>query len=151
MDLVAEIAIWRRRRQARASREQGYLDGVVSTAATVGAGRTSTESLIRHVGEQIADVLQLDSCAFDPGDGPVLATLDGDGVVSYDGRPFDVDRQGLPTGTEIALAVRSGGVARGRFLLVAATRLVRPSREQFRVASALADQVGAALAVSSRP
>lgn len=146
---VSEIAIWGRRQQARASREQGYLDGVVSTAATVGAGRTSTDALIRHVGDQIVDVLQLDACDFDPLDGLALATLEGDGTVIYNGKPYDVERNGLPTDTEIALTVRSGGVVRGRFLLVAATRVVRPSLEQLRVACALANQVGAALATST--
>jgi hypothetical protein len=46
--------------------------------------------------------------------------------------------------------VRSGGVVRGRFRLVAATRVVRPSREQLRVACAPANQVGAALSASPR-
>ena len=148
---VSEVAIWGRRQQARASREQGYLDGVVSTAATVGAGRTSTDALIEHVSDQIVDVLQLDACDFDSGDGLALATLEADGSLSYNGKPYDVERAGLPTDTEIALAVRSGGVVQGRFLLVAATRVVRPSREQLRVACALANQVGAALAAPSRP
>jgi K+-sensing histidine kinase KdpD len=147
---VSEIALWGRRQQARASREQGYLDGVVSTAATVGAGRTTTSSLIEHVSDQIVDVLHLDACRFDPDDGPALATLEGDGTVVYNGHPVDVDRHGLPTDTEIALAVRSGGVVRGRFLLTAATRVVRPSLEQLRVAGALANQVGAALTASTR-
>jgi K+-sensing histidine kinase KdpD len=147
---VSEIALWGRRQQARASREQGYLDGVVSTAATVGAGRTTTSSLIEHVSDQIVDVLHLDACRFDPDDGPALATLEGDGTVVYNGHPVDVDRHGLPTDTEIALPVRSGGVVRGRFLLTAATRVVRPSLEQLRVAGALANQVGAALTASTR-
>jgi K+-sensing histidine kinase KdpD len=147
---VSEIALWGRRQQARASREQGYLDGVVSTAATVGAGRTTTSSLIEHVNDQIVDVLHLDACRFDPDDGPALATLEGDGTVVYNGHPVDVDRHGLPTDTEIALPVRSGGVVRGRFLLTAATRVVRPSLEQLRVAGALANQVGAALTASAR-
>jgi K+-sensing histidine kinase KdpD len=147
---VSEIALWGRRQQARASREQGYLDGVVSTAATVGAGRTTTSSLIEHVSDQIVDVLHLDACRFDPDNGPALATLEGDGTVVYNGHPVDVDRHGLPTDTEIALPVRSGGVVRGRFLLTAATRVVRPSLEQLRVAGALANQVGAALTASTR-
>jgi Domain of unknown function (DUF4118) len=145
---VSEVALWGRRQQARASREQGYLDGVVSTAATVGAGRTSTGALIEHVCDQIADVLQLDRCRFDHGSDPTLARLEGDGTVIYNGHPVNVDRQGLPTDTEIALAVRSGGVDHGRFLLTAATRVVRPSQDQLGVAGALANQVGAALAVS---
>lgn len=146
---VTEIALWGRRQQARASREQGYLDGVVSTAATVGAGRTSAGSLIDHVCDQIVDVLQIDRCRFDPGGEPVLAALDNDGAVTYNDHPYNVDRLGLPTDSEIALTVQSGGVVHGRFLLTAATRIARPSLEQLRVAGALANQVGAALAASN--
>jgi hypothetical protein len=145
---VSEISLWGRRQQARASREQGYLDGVLSTAAAVGAGLTSTSSLIDHVRAQLTEILQLDRCRFDSGAAPVLATLENDGSMIYYGMPFDVARRGLPIDTEIELAVRSGGVARGRFLLTAATTVVRPSAEQLRVAVALANQVGAALASS---
>ena len=42
---VTEVALWGRREQARASKEQGYLAGVLSTAATVAAGRSSTGAL----------------------------------------------------------------------------------------------------------
>jgi K+-sensing histidine kinase KdpD len=146
---VTEVALWGRRQQARASREQGYLDGVLSTAATVGAGRSSTSSLIDHVCEQIVDVLRIDACRFDPGSGPILAALNNDATVTYNGHPFNVDRLGLPTDSEIALVVQSGGVVHGRFLLTAATRVVRPTLEQLRVTIALANQVGAALAASN--
>ncbi|OLT11148.1 DUF4118 domain-containing protein [Pseudonocardia sp. CNS-139] len=150
---VSEIALWGRRQQAGASREQGYLDGVLSTAATVGAGRVSTALLVERVCAQIVDVLQVDRCRFDPGstdpvDGPVLATLADDGALRYDGQPYDVDRLGLPTDTEVAVPVQSGGVVRGRLLITAATRIVRPTLEQRRVVVALANQVGAALATA---
>jgi K+-sensing histidine kinase KdpD len=147
---VSEIAVWGRRQQARASRDLGYLDGVLRTAATVGVGRSSASALIEHVSDQIVDVLHLDACRFDPNSGPALATLEGDGTMTYNGQPYDVDRHGLPTDSEIALAVQSGGVVRGRFLLTAATRVVRPSPDQLRVACALASQVGAALAAQAR-
>ena len=146
---VTEVALWGRRQQARASRERGYLDGVLSAAATVGAGRSSTRSLIDHVCEQIVDVLRIDGCRFDPGSAPILAALNNDATVTYNGHPFNVDRLGLPTDSEIALVVQSGGVVHGRFLLTAATRVVRPTLEQLRVTIALANQVGAALAASN--
>jgi hypothetical protein len=145
---VTEVALWGRRQQARASLEQGYLDGVLSTAATVAAGRSSTSSLIDHVSGQIVEVLRIDDCRFDSGTGSGLPTLDNDGTVTRNGRTINIDRHGLPTDSEIALVVQSGGVVHGRFLLVAATRVVRPSLEQLRVAVALANQVGAALAAS---
>jgi len=145
---VTEIALWGRRQQARASRERGYLDGVLSTAATVGAGRSSTRSLIDRVCAQIVDVLHIDECRYDHGGDHVIATLNNDTTVTYNGGSYDVGRFGLPTDTEIALPVESGGVAHGRFLLTAATQIVRPTHEQLRVAIALADQVGAALAAT---
>jgi K+-sensing histidine kinase KdpD len=152
---VSEIALWGRRQQAKASREQGYLDGVLTTAATVGAGHRPTTSLVDEVCAQIVDVLQLDDCRFDlrridpgsadTGTAPILATLNGDATMTYNGLPYDVQRHGLPTDSEIALPVQSGGLVRGRLLLTAATRVSRPTTEQLRIAVALASQVGAAL------
>jgi|SRR5689334_4381725 len=146
---VTEIALWGRRQQARASRDRGYLDGVLITAATVGAGRSSTRSIIDSVRTQIVEVLQIDGCRFDGATDSVLATLNDDATMTYNGRPYDVRRNGLPTDTEIALRVQSAGVSRGWFLLTATSRVVRPTVEQLRVVLALADQVGAALSAAS--
>jgi K+-sensing histidine kinase KdpD len=143
---VTEVALWGHRQHARASREQGYLAGVVSTAGTVAAGKTSTSSLIDNVSAQIVEMLQVDGCRFDAGVDSRLPTIDNDGNVIHNGRPINVGRVGLPVDSEIALMVQSSGVVHGRFLLTAATRVVRPSPEQLKVAVALANQVGAALA-----
>ncbi|MFD2078991.1 protein of unknown function [Actinopolymorpha cephalotaxi] len=158
---VSEIAHWGRRQQARASRQEGYLSGVVRTSAAVAAGRESPDTLTSHVADQITDVLRIDDCRFDrtgagssngdhgggggDGDGDGLPTMDSDGHVTRRGRPLDVDRYGLPTDAETALVVRSGGVVHGRFLLVAATEVVHPTLEQRQVAATLASQLGAAL------
>jgi K+-sensing histidine kinase KdpD len=146
---VTEVALWGRREQARASREQGYLDGVLSTAATVAAGRSSTGELIDQVCRQIVEILQIDSCGFDPATRSGLPALDPTGTVTRGGRTIDVARKGLPTDSKIALMVQSGGVTYGHLLLTAATRVVRPSQEQLRVAVTLANQVGAALAITN--
>ena len=143
---VTEVALWGRREQARASREQGYLDGVLGTAAAVAAGRSSSDALIEQVSRQIVDVLEIDACHFRPGTHFGLPALDETGSVIRDGHLVNVARRGLPTDTEISLPVRSGGVTHGHFLLTAATRVVRPSPHQLRVAVTLANQVGAALA-----
>lgn len=145
---VTEIALWGRRQQARASQEQGYLDGVVGTAATVAAGVVSTDSLIDGVCTQIVDVLHVDDCRFDTGVAGDLPTIEADGTLTHHGHSINVDRSGLPTNSEIELRVRSGGTVRGRFLITAATRVARPSPAELRVAVALADQVGAALATN---
>ena len=143
---VTEVALWGRMQQARASRQQGYLAGVLDTAATVAAGQP-TSSLVERVAGQIVEVLRIDDCRFDSGTGGAgLPVLENDGTVTRHERTVNTDRHGLPTDSEIALLVQSGGVVRGRFLLTAATRVTRPSLEQRRVAVTLANQVGAALA-----
>lgn len=146
---VTEVALWGRREQARASQEQGYLDGVLSTAATVAAGRSSSRELIDQVCRQIVEILQIDGCSFDPGTRSGLPTLDPGGTVARHGRTINVARQGLPVDSKIALMVRSGGITYGHLLLTASTRVVRPSLEQLRVAVTLANQVGAALAMTN--
>ncbi len=143
---VTEIALWGRREQARASREQGYLDGVLGTAATVAAGRSSITDLIDQVCLQIVEILQIDGARFDADTRSGLPVLDPTGTVTRAGRTINVPRQGLPTDTKIALMVQSGGVTHGHLELTAATRVVRPSRQQLRVAVTLANQLGAALA-----
>jgi K+-sensing histidine kinase KdpD len=145
---VTEVALWGRREQAKASKEQGYLDGVLGTAATVAAGLSSTAELIDQVCKQTVEILQIDSCRFDAGTRSGLPRLDPGGTVTRAGRTINVARQGLPTDSMIALMVQSGGVTYGQLLLTAATHVVRPTREQLRVVVTLANQLGAALAVS---
>ncbi|WP_410790933.1 DUF4118 domain-containing protein [Kribbella sp. C-35] len=144
---VTEVALWGRRQQARASKQRGYLNGVVQTAGLVAAGSSSTESLIEHVAEQLVEVLSIDDCTFDSDTREAApAAVLRDGTVVRQGWDVDVQRFGLPTDSEIELRVQHDGITRGRFLLVASTRNVRPSVPQLQVAVALADQVGAALA-----
>lgn len=144
---VTEVALWGRRQQAHASKQHGYLQGVVQTAGLVAAGSSSTETLIEHVTEQLMEFLDLDDCRFDTytRNAAPSAVL-RDGTVVRRGWNVDVQRHGLPTDSEIELRVHHDGITRGRFLLVASTRVVRPSLPQMQVAVALADQVGAALA-----
>ena len=122
---------------------------MLGTARSVAAGRTSTEALIDQVRSQIIDVLNIDDCRVDTYVDERLPTIADDGTVTRNGHSINVGRGGLPVDTEIVLVVRSGGIVRGRFLLTAATRVARPSVEQLRIAVALADQVGAALAGST--
>ena len=143
---VGEIALWGRRQAAQVSREQGYLDGVIGTAATVAAGRSSTTQLIDHVAHQITDVLHIDNAKFDPATSYGGPTLGDDGTLTRGGHTVDIARRGLPTDATTALPVRNGGAVYGHYLLTSSTRMVRPSRNQLRVAVMLADQIGATLA-----
>lgn len=142
---VTEVALWGRRQQARASRQEGFLGGIMSAASGAADGTVPQEVLTREVAARIADVLRLDSCRFDTATGDRLPRLNRDGSVTWHGRLLDVERDGLPTDTRIELPVENGGVRHGRFLLTAATGVRRPDLQQRLVAVALADQVGAAL------
>lgn len=147
---VGEIALWGRRQQAHASREQGYLDGLLGTAGAVAAGATASGEVVDLVRAQLVALLQLDTARFDPATRFGLPTLNGDGTLIRAGHPVDVTRKGLPTDTQVTLPVRHGGTVYGHYLLTAATRVVRPSRSQLRVAAMLADQAGTALATDAR-
>lgn len=145
---VTEVALWGRRQQGQASRQQGYLSGVLETIESVAAGGSQAGDLTERVSTQLEELLSLDSCRFQSDrTSPQYAQLNQDGTVLRAGSQVDVERSGLPTDTEIELLVRNGGMIYGRYLLTAATGIRRPTLEQRKVAVALADQVGAALAV----
>ena len=140
---VTEIALWGRRQQAQAASRSGYLDGVLSAAATVSAGVSGPDEVVTVVSASIADVLGADACRYVAGPvrDPRVAMLDHDGVLTQDGHHRDVDRTGLPVDEYVAIEVRRATRVIGHFEVTAATRVVRPSREQCRVAVLLADQV----------
>lgn len=148
---VTEVALWGRRQQAKASREEGLLSGILSAASGAAGGGIPTDVLTAEVAARITDVLRLDDCRFDPSHGDRLPCLNRDGTVTWQGRLPDVDRDGLPTDTRIELPVENGGVSHGRFLLTASTSVRRPDLQQRLVAVALADQVGAALSSAAPP
>ena len=82
---VSEIAIWGRRQQAQASREQGYLDGLLSTAAAVAAGTATPTELINLVANQIVGLLHIDGCHFDPAVHYGLPALSTEGILTGTG------------------------------------------------------------------
>lgn len=143
---VTEIALWGRRQQARSSTREGYLAGVGTAARIVASGESSLPDLIERVTRQIADILDLDACRFDPAPTQAGAHIDRDGTVSWNGHPVDIQRAGLPTMDEIDLPVEYGGITHGHFVLTSATKVRRPDIEQLLVVITLAEQVGAAIA-----
>ncbi|MEN0128068.1 MAG: DUF4118 domain-containing protein [Brevundimonas sp.] len=142
--LVTELALWGRRQQAGASRRAGHLAGVIATADAI-ARRTDPQTLAHDVAGQIADVLGIEACRYEPGGAASACVLQRDGTVTRFGRVVDVERHGLPTDDVITVEVGEGA-SRGRFVLTATTSVVRPSLEQRRVVGLLADQVATAMA-----
>jgi len=142
---VTELAIWGGRQQAMASRRAGYLNGLMATSQVVSA-QSSSVAFADQVAAHIAELLEVDTCRYVEA-GVVRresAVLGPDGEVRANGHLVNVDRDGLPVLGEVVLPARHVGRVEGAFLIVAATRIVRPTLEQRRVAVALANQVGAA-------
>ena len=144
---VTEVALWGRRQQAASARQSGYLDGVVGVAASAVEGAASTPAVIDLVEREMAKVLGVDGCRYVAG--PVhdrrVALLDHEGVLVREGRAVDVARTGMPVDEYVAVPVRRGPDVLGHFLVTSTSRVVRPSREQLRVAVLLADQVAVAV------
>ena len=108
------------------------------------AAEAGPDEVVHVVAAHIADVLGADSCRYVAGPvrDPRVALLDHEGVLTdRDGHRREVDRTGLPDDEYVAIEVRRAMRVVGHFEVTAATRVVRPSREQCRVAVLLADQV----------
>jgi K+-sensing histidine kinase KdpD len=143
---VTEIAVWGRRQHAAASRRAGYLAGIDAAAQAAATGSSAT-ALIDQVAGQLTRVLSLQACRFEYGAAGLgrPARMRPDGTVVVADRPWDVDANGFPAGTDTELLVEGGGVFQGRFLMTPGPQ-TRPTAEQRLLAVALAGQVGAALA-----
>jgi K+-sensing histidine kinase KdpD len=141
---VTEIAARSAKHRATAIEEANFVARIHGAAAAVATGE-SAPSVVTLVAAQLTDLLSLRHCRFDPAasDQPG-ARIWQNGDVFLGAVPWGVEQMGLP-GREVELPVVYGGRFYGRFVLVPTPG--KPiSRERRVVASALADQVGAALA-----
>lgn len=146
---VSELAQWGLRQHARARRGTGYLNGVLGTAELATDGQTDLEALTLLVARQVADVLDVDDCRFEPQghERHSWTTLQRDGSVWHGGREIDVARHGLPTDDLVVLKVSHDGHHLGQLTISSAVRVVRPTPQQRKIAVLLADLLGNALAV----
>jgi hypothetical protein len=141
---VTEVALWGRRQQAAALRRDGYIRGLAQLLdaptdssvdeRTAAIGAAITEALGADRTEWVAGHPRWNDAVVGPG-----------GRVTTGGRVVPVQRIGLPTEAWTALPVRRGDRVLGHFRVTAATRVVRPSAEQLRVAELLADRMAAVL------
>lgn len=139
---VTEVALWGLRQQAAAARRAGFLEGVLESADVAAESGVDIDDARRRVADRITSVLGLDRCRFVEGPAPShgVTVLRRDGTVARGDEPLSVEREGLPTDVEIVLPVPGAAVDRGHFRLTAASRVLRPSLEQRRVAVLLAAQ-----------
>jgi hypothetical protein len=140
---VTEVVLWGRRRQADASRREGYLGGVVRAATMVAQGEATSGVALTTVAHQIEEVLGVERCRWVEGPPRAGAVLDQDGEVRRDGRVLDVRRAGLPVDDVTVIPVVRRGVALGRFEVASGSHTFWPTLEQRLVALTLADTVAA--------
>jgi K+-sensing histidine kinase KdpD len=141
---VTEIAARSRKHRNTANEEAAFVSRIHSAAAAVATGE-SGQFVVMQVAAQLIDLLFLRDCRFEPAASDRnSAQLKQNGEVVLAGMSWGVERMGLP-GNEVELPTKYQGRFYGRFVMVPTPG--RPvSRERRIVASALADQVGAALA-----
>jgi hypothetical protein len=140
---VTEIAVRNRHHKTTALEEANFVARIHSAAAAVATGESAT-FIVMQVAAQLIDLLFLRDCRFDPaGSSHPGASMTQNGDVFLAGMRWGVEKMGLP-GSEVELTVEYQGRFFGRYVMVPTPG--RPvSRERRVVASALADQVGAAL------
>ncbi len=137
--IVNEIALWGVRQHAAASQQAGFLLGVLESA-DLATGSTRPLDALERVAATIRRTLGVNKVSFEYGEQEAgAAVLARDGSVHCRGRDVDVAVTGLPTDTCTAIPVAQRGAQLGYFK-VTATRPVRPTREQLRVAVLLAGQ-----------
>jgi K+-sensing histidine kinase KdpD len=141
---VTEIAARSRKHRTMANEEANFVSRIHSAAAAVATGEPG-QFVVMQVAAQLIDLLFLRDCLFDPAvSDNNTAQLKQNGDVFLAGMRWGVEKMGLP-GSEVELPIEYQGRFYGRFVMVPTPG--RPvSRERRVVASALADQVGAALA-----
>jgi K+-sensing histidine kinase KdpD len=141
---VTEIAARNRKHRATAVREAGFVARIHSAATAVATGEPA-QFVVIQVAAQLTELLFLRDCRFDPAASDQhRARMEQNGDVILAGLRWDVEQMGLP-GSEVELPVEYQGRFFGRYVMVP-TPGKPVSGERRVVASALADQVGAALA-----
>jgi hypothetical protein len=142
---VTEIAAQARRSRSQSATQAGYVTALHDTAALSAAGRPAAQ-IAADVSTRLTTLLGLISCRFEEGSflgrHPLLRP---DGELVWSDAQWDVATLGLPTGMEIELRVRGANSTLGRLMLTARPGSA-PDLDARRVAAALADVLGAAIA-----
>lgn len=146
--VVSEIAEASRRNLAVAMSEGTYLALIRELSDVIATGAPVSE-VIAWACSELAELLDLDECHFDPRSDSRRPRLERTAEVEVvDAGRVDVGRDGLPSG-EVELVVQHRGDAHGVFVMSAGRRRGLTIEERL-VALAVADRVGSVLAAPSR-
>jgi K+-sensing histidine kinase KdpD len=147
--LVGELAARGRRHQRAAAEGRHELTRIHDMAERI-AGGEDPDFVLMAVAAELRDLLSLQDCRFvwDQPSGKG-AWIEADGTVRLNPLRWPTAAVGLPT-KQVELPVRGGGRVLGTFILTP-TPTMPISQERCVVAVALADQLGTALSVRSRP
>ena len=145
--VVSEISAWRRRAQAASVRQLRGARALESTAAQLAAGAQPDE-IWSGIRAALIDSLELSDCRYEPGGSPSVPALPRTGSLLA-GR-MQLGRHGfeLPT-TGAAVEVVYAGQTLGHIVLTPQGH-AGSTRDDRRIAVALADQFAVALATSGR-
>jgi K+-sensing histidine kinase KdpD len=141
---VGQLAVRGRQHREAASRSSQHVAQLHAVTELTATGQDPA-FVVASAARELRDLLTLRESRFtreDSGSAAARVTPDGDVVIGNE--TWSTDALGLPT-RGVDLPVRSGGWLLGHFLLTP-TPGVPVSAEKLRVAVAIADQVGAALA-----
>ena len=142
--LVTEMAARGRHHLAVAAEEADYVGVLYEISEYMSAGATFDE-LVSRVSDHLVRLLHLQDCNFEVGSSlkPML-TMSHDGSITLGQVKWPISRWGLP-GSQLGLAVHSGGRVMGRFIMTPTATQPISIRPRL-VAVALADQVGSHMA-----
>lgn len=135
---ITEVVRWGQRYQSRLGDREAYLSALLAIS---NRDRGWQDAVARH----LTALLDLDDCTWSESLDPTEPRLNRDGCIRVAGLAL-ADDDGLPVHAGLTLPVRPDDPGSPGFRLVATSHVARPDLRRRRLAGALADQVGWALA-----
>lgn len=139
---VSELASWGIRQSRAATEQAGFVQGALESAG-LASGSIGTADGLRRTSDGIRKVLGAEAVTFVYGAQDAgAAVINQDGSVRRGGQDLNIAVAGLPSGAHsyAAIPIAHKGAQTGYFRVANPTRIVRPSRDQLRVAALLASQ-----------
>lgn len=137
---VNELALWGVRQSTAASRQAGFIAGVLESA-DLATGIARLPDALERVSESIRRTLGAEEVSFEYGDHDAsAAVINRDGSVRCQGTQLSVTVDGMPTDRYTVIPVVQHAAQIGYFRITTATTMSRPDREALRVAVLLAGQ-----------